>query len=78
MWDERDGLIQVRSWVIAYSVFWVVFALTCAAAALSYGSNGAVPVFLVGISPFYGLILVLFVSSIATLVQYRWGGADGA
>jgi len=76
--DERDGLIQVRSWVIAYSVFWVAFVSTCVAALRYYGPSGAVPVFLVGISPFYGLILVLGVSSIATLVQYGWGGSDGA
>src|SRR5262249_39267704 len=37
--DERDGLIQVRSWVIAYSLFWVVFVLVCIAAPLSYGSS---------------------------------------
>jgi hypothetical protein len=76
--DERDGLILMRSSVIAYSVFWVVFVVTCMSAAFSYGSSGAVPVFLVAISPFYGLILVLGVSSIATLLQYRWGGSDGA
>jgi len=76
--DERDGLIHVRSAVIAYSVFWVVFVGACMWAALAYGSSGAVPVFLVAISPFYGLILVLGVSSIATLLQYEWGGSDGA
>jgi hypothetical protein len=75
--DERDGLIQVRSWVIAFSLFWVVFVLTCVAAPFSYGSSGTVPVFLVQISPFYGLIVVLGVSSIASLIQYGWGGSDG-
>jgi len=76
--DERDGVIQVRSWVIAYSLFWVVFVFTCLAALLHYGSIGAVPVFLVGLGPWYGFILVIVVSSIASLVQYGWGGSDGA
>jgi hypothetical protein len=78
MSDERDGLIQIRSWVIAYSIFWVVFVGTCVAAPISYGSTGAVPVFLVQISPFYGLMLVLGISSVATLLQYGWGGSDDA
>jgi hypothetical protein len=78
-WDERDGQIQIRSLVIAYSVFWVVFVMACLVASFSYGGlGGAVPVLLVGISPFYGMILVLGVSSIASLLQYRWGGADAA
>jgi hypothetical protein len=77
MTDERDGLIQMRSWVVAYSLFWVVFVGVCVAAPLVYGSTGAVPVFLVQISPFYGLLLVLGVSSITALFQYGWGGPVG-
>jgi len=42
--DERDGLILLRSSLIGYSVFWVVFALTCMLAAFSYESGGGVPV----------------------------------
>jgi hypothetical protein len=73
--DERDGLIQIRSWVVAYSLFWVAFVLVCVAAPFFYGSSGSVPVFLVQISPFYGFIFVLGVSSITALCQYGGRGS---
>jgi len=77
--DERDGLIQSRSWFIAYSVFWVVFVgVCCLAAPYVFGQSGAVPVFIVQMSVWYGFILVLGVSSLATVIQYGWGGSDGA
>jgi hypothetical protein len=75
--DERDGLIQARSWVVAYSLFWVVFVLVCVLAPFVYGSSGAVPVFLVQIAPFYGLMFVVLISSIAALLQYGRGDSDG-
>jgi len=76
--DERDGLIQIRSWLVAYSIFWVVFIGTCMGAAIAYESTGAVPVYLVQFSPFYGFMLVIGISSIAALLQYGWGGSDAA
>src|SRR5262245_48106523 len=69
--DERDQLIQRRSWIVAYSLFWVVFVL--AAAVLSvvvYGQDGAVPVWVVQSSVFCGFMLVYALASTSILVQY--------
>src|SRR5438067_11662697 len=43
--DERDQLIQWRSWIFAYALFWVAFVLVAVVlSALVYGGDGAVPV----------------------------------
>jgi hypothetical protein len=76
--DERDGSILVRSWVIAYAVFWLVFVAACVAAPFSFGSSGAVPVVLIQVSVWCALILVVGVGSVATLVQYGWGGSNAS
>src|SRR5436309_11716991 len=49
--DERDQLIQRRSWVLAYSLFWVAFVLAAVLLSpLVYGQEGAMPVWVVQIS----------------------------
>jgi hypothetical protein len=69
--DERDVLIQRRSWVVAYSFFWVVFVLAAVVlSAVVYGQEGAVPVVIVQISVLPGFMLVYTLASIAILVQY--------
>ena len=75
--DERDQLIQRRSWDLAYGVFWVVFLL--AALFLSaevYGEDGAVPVSVLRWSVFCSFMLVTALASIATLVQFAGGSRD--
>jgi hypothetical protein len=75
--DERDQLIQRRSWILAYSLFWVAFVL--AATVLSvvvYGQDGAVPVWVVQSSVFCGFMLVYALASVAILVQYAGGAKD--
>src|SRR5437764_14899493 len=43
--DERDQLIQWRSWIFAYALFWVIFVLVAVVlSAAVYGEDGAVPV----------------------------------
>jgi hypothetical protein len=75
--DERDRLIWVRAWVLAYAVFWVVFCLAAAVlCALVYREDGAVPVWVVGGGVFSALILVQALASIAILVQYAGGSKD--
>lgn len=70
--DERDQLIQQRSWVVAYSLFWVAFVLAAVLlSAVVYGQEGAVPVYIVQGSVFVGFMLVYGIASIATLIQYR-------
>lgn len=75
--DERDQLIQRRSWVLAYSLFWVVFVLAAVVlSAVVYGWEGAVPVWVVQSSVFCGFLLVYAVASVAILVQYAGGSKD--
>ncbi|HLJ95158.1 MAG TPA: hypothetical protein VKU02_18420 [Gemmataceae bacterium] len=75
--DERDRVIQLRSIILAYAVFWIVFVL--AAALVSpwiYGQDGTIPVWVVQMSVFGGFMLVNAVMSIAILVQYAGGSSD--
>jgi hypothetical protein len=75
--DERDQLIQQRSWVVAYSLFWVVFVLAAAGLSpLVYGQDGAVPVWVVQISVFCGFMFVYGLASVAILLQYTGGVTD--
>jgi hypothetical protein len=75
--DERDALIQGRSWVLAYALFWVVFVLSAVfLSAAVYGQEGAVPVGVVQLSVACGFMLIYALASVAILVQYAWGSRD--
>ena len=75
--DERDHLIQRRSWILAYALFWVVFVLAAVVlSALVYGQEGAVPVSVVQLSVVPGFMLVYALASIAILAQYAGGSRD--
>jgi hypothetical protein len=72
--DERDSLIQQRSWFLAYCLFWVVFVLAAVfLSALVYGEDGAVPVSVVRWSVAVGFMFVYAMACIAMLVQYAGG-----
>jgi hypothetical protein len=75
--DERDHLIQWRSWILAYSLFWVVLVLAAVLLCpLVYGQEGAVPVWVLQTSIFAAFMLVQALASIAILVQYAGGSGD--
>jgi hypothetical protein len=75
--DERDQLIQRQAWVLAYSLFWVVFVLAAVfLSAFIYGQQGAVPVSVVQMSVAWGFMLIYALVSIAVLVQYAGGARD--
>ncbi|MDB5386524.1 MAG: hypothetical protein JWM11_2170 [Planctomycetaceae bacterium] len=75
--DERDLLIQQRSWILAYAMFWLVFVLAAVVlSAVVYGPDGAVPVGVVQVSVAWGFMFVYAVASIAILVQYGRGSKD--
>jgi hypothetical protein len=75
--DERDLLIQRRSWILAYALFWVIFVLAAVLlSAAVYGWDGAVPVSVVQLSVAWGFMLVYTLASIAILVQYAGGSRD--
>ena len=76
--DERDLLIQQRSWVVAYALFWVVFVLAAVfLSAWFYGWDGAIPVSVVQVSVAWGFMLVYALASIAILLQYAGGAKNG-
>jgi hypothetical protein len=76
--DERDHLIQRRSWIVAYASFWVIFVLAAALLApVVYGHEGAVPVWIIQIGVFVAYMLVCALASVAILVQYAGGARDG-
>ena len=78
MMDERDESIAKRSWNFAFAIFWVVAVMFASLVSTSvYGSEGAVPVWIVQSSVFVGMIVIYAMSSIAILVQYGRGAADG-
>src|SRR5262245_4404170 len=75
--DERDTLIQQRSWILAYALFWVVFVVAAVLLSpLVYGAEGAVPVWVIQSSVFCGFMLVYALVSLAILVQYAGGPRD--
>ncbi len=75
--DERDTLIQRRSWVLAYSLFWVVFVLAAVfLSAAVYGEEGSVPVIVVRMSVAGAFMFLYALASIAILVQYAGGSRD--
>jgi hypothetical protein len=75
--DERDHLIQWRSWILAFALFWVVFVLAAALLSpLVYGQDGAVPVWVVQTSVFCGFMFVYALASVAILAQYAGGAKD--
>jgi hypothetical protein len=76
--DERDQEISRRSLLVAYTVFWLVFVAACVSLPALYGWGGSVPVFVVQSSVFVACMLVVGVSSVATLVQYGLGGTTDA
>jgi hypothetical protein len=75
--DERDHMIQWRSWILAYALFWLVFVLAAVVlSAMVYGQDGAIPVSVVQMSVAWGFMFVYSVASIAILVQYAGGSKD--
>ena len=76
--DERDQLIQRRSWIVAYSLYWMIFVFAAVfLTAEIYGWDGFVPVWVVQISVACGFMIVYGLASIAILVQCS-GGARHA
>jgi hypothetical protein len=76
--DERDQEISRRSLLVAYTVFWLVFVAACVSLPALYGWGGSVPVVVAQSSVFVAWMLVVGVSSVATLVQYGLGGPTDA
>jgi hypothetical protein len=76
--DERDLEISRRSLIVGYSVFWVMFVAACVSLPAFYGWSGSVPVVVAQSSVFVAWMLVVGVSSVATLIQYGLGRTTDA
>lgn len=72
--DERDALIQKRSWIVAYALFWVAYVgAAVGLCPVLYGEKGVVPVEVVQLSVAFGFLFVYAVASVAMLAQYAGG-----
>jgi hypothetical protein len=74
--DERDQMIRLRSGLIGFSIFWLAFVAGCMSLPALYGWDGSVPVGVVLSGVWYGVMVVVGVTAVATLVMYRLGSAD--
>ena len=64
--DERDATIEKKSYYIGHCLLWCIFIVTCLTAIPTAGSAILVT----------ALVTVQLVQSVATLVQYGWGGKE--
>ena len=74
--DERDAQIRLRSQFCGHLVVWLLFVVAAVTTPVVYGWDGSVPVALVMMSVFCGMMVLYMVSSVATLIQYGRGGRD--
>jgi hypothetical protein len=74
IFDERDQLIHIRATVVAYSVFWFVFAAACMIPWWILETGATIPVVVLPAMLAGGFVIVQLVQSMATLVQYGRGG----
>ena len=71
--DERDRLINSRSTVIAYSIFWVFFVLACMAPYTLYGAQAMIHVETLLVILTLSWVVLTVARSVATIIQYRRG-----
>ena len=72
--DERAILIQQRSALLGYAIFWVIFVVTASLLSVFfYGMDGSVPVQVIQLSVFYAFALFIGAMSLAVLVFHRRG-----
>jgi len=64
--DERDAAIEKKSCYIGYCILWCMFIVTCLTAIPTAGFAILAT----------ALVTVQLVQSVATLVQYGWGGKE--
>ncbi len=72
--DERDEFITRKASVIAYKVLWAFFGCACLTAWILTGPEGKISVYWLLAGLFGGSVVFNLVFSIATLIQYGWGG----
>lgn len=72
--DERDNQIKQRAWIAAFISVWPLFLTASVVPQFFVGLEGSVPVWSLPIVTVLLFYIVLFVHSIAVLIQYGWAG----
>ncbi len=72
--DERDSLIEKRAVIAAFVSIWILLFAATMIPRFIVGLDGSVPVWSLAFINVGILLIVLFVYSIAVLVQYGKGG----
>jgi len=72
--DERDGLIEKRAVIAAFVSIWILLFAATIIPRFIVGLDGSIPVWSLAFINVGILLIVLFVYSIAVLVQYGKGG----
>ena len=75
--DERDSLIEKRAVIAAFVSVWILLFVATIIPRFIVGLDGSIPVWSLAFINIGILLIVLFVYSIAVLVQYGWGGKGG-
>ena len=75
--DERDSLIEKRAVIASFVSVWILLFAATIIPRFFVGLDGSIPVWSLAFINVGILIIVLFVYSIAVLVQYGRGGKDG-
>ena len=68
--DERDNQIKQKAWIAAFISVWPLFLAASVAPQFWIGLNGSVPVWSLPIVTVLLFYIVLFVYSVAVLIQY--------
>ncbi len=74
--DERDSLIEKRAVIAAFVSVWILLFAATIIPRFIVGIDGAIPVWSLAFINVGILIIVLFVYSIAVLVQYGRGAKE--
>ncbi len=75
--DERDKSIEKRAVIAAFVSVWILLFAATIIPRFFVGIDGAIPVWSLAFINVGIVLVVLFVYSIAVLVQYGRGGKDG-
>ena len=76
--DERDTLIEKRAVIAAFVSVWVLLFAATLIPRFIVGLDGSIPVWSLAFINVGILLIVLFVYSVAVLIQYGRGGKDVA
>ncbi len=74
--DERDSLIEKRAVIAAFVSVWILLFAATIIPRFFVGLDGSIPVWSLAFINVGIVLVVLFVYSLAVLVQYGWGAKE--